>query len=270
MRVDNVLILAAGKGTRMGQIGKLVPKVIWPIFNKSILELEVEYAKKFSPKNIYINLFNSKEKILKFSQGKKIFEQVTFVEEDEILDIGGAVHNVAKKLNYQGNLLIINSDQFIILSKEKLNEFEAKSKMSDATLLVYSVDPQGGYGGLKLEDNHVTGLINKNDARKCSELVTYTGMSCIKLESLSKREGKSSFFDSVIDFKDVVPNFVNVDSCEYWDFGTLKRYKKSIEKINNSKDEFKSFLECSGVKILDTNQINDHISFSKDKIIFKS
>ena len=47
MQVDYVLVLAAGKGTRMGEIGKKIPKVIWPIFNKSILELEVLHAKKY-------------------------------------------------------------------------------------------------------------------------------------------------------------------------------------------------------------------------------
>ena len=45
MKVDNALILAAGKGTRMGNVGKILPKVIWPIFEKTILELEVAYAK---------------------------------------------------------------------------------------------------------------------------------------------------------------------------------------------------------------------------------
>lgn len=132
MKVDNVLILAAGKGTRMGQIGKIIPKVIWPIFNKSILELEVHYAKKFNPKKIFINLYNSKDTVLNFTKGKAIFDEVEFIVEKETLDIGGAIHNLATKLDYQGNLLILNSDQFILLSEDKLVEFEATTKDADA------------------------------------------------------------------------------------------------------------------------------------------
>ena len=44
MIVENALILAAGAGTRMGEIGKVLPKVLWPVFECSLLELEVLYA----------------------------------------------------------------------------------------------------------------------------------------------------------------------------------------------------------------------------------
>ena len=48
------LILAAGKGTRMGEIGKVLPKVLWPIYERSLLELQVQYAKSLGIKDIYI------------------------------------------------------------------------------------------------------------------------------------------------------------------------------------------------------------------------
>ena len=59
MKVDNILILAAGKGTRMGEIGKKIPKVLWPIFDKTLLEWQILYAKQFvGNAQIYINIFN--------------------------------------------------------------------------------------------------------------------------------------------------------------------------------------------------------------------
>ncbi len=270
MRVDNVLILAAGKGTRMGEIGKVLPKVIWPIFNKSILELEVEYAKRFSPKKVYVNLYNSKEKIKNFVRDKAIFNNVEFIEEDKVLDIGGAVHNIAKNLGYKGSLLIINSDQFIILSEEKIEEFERKVKKEAATLLVYSVDPKGGYGGLRLSDDRIVGLIDKKDSKKEKNLITYTGMSHINLEKLKNVQGKSNFFKTVINFNEVNPNFVNVDCCEYWDFGTLERYKNSMSKLLKSDDAFKDFLEESGVKISNLKNIDERFSFERNKLVFKN
>jgi mannose-1-phosphate guanylyltransferase len=271
MKVDNVLILAAGKGTRMGEIGKVLPKVIWPIFNKSILELEISYAQTFNPKKVFINLYNSKETILEFSRNKPIFNDVEFLIEKEALDIGGAVHNLASKLNYKGNLLILNSDQFIILSEDKLKEFESTSKSSDATLLVYTVDPNAGYGGLRINNNKAVGLITKEDASHLSSLMTYTGMSLIKLDKLKKKDGKSNFFESVIDFKRINPSTVNVDSCEYWDFGTLKRYTESINALKGSKDHFVEFLKKSGVVFEQSNsKVNSNINITSDSIIFKN
>lgn len=271
MKVDNVLILAAGKGTRMGEIGKILPKVIWPIFNKSILELEISYAQKFSPKKVFINLYNSKDTILEFAKDKPCFNDVEFIIEEEALDIGGAVHNLAKKLNYEGNLLILNSDQFILLSEDKLKEFELTSKKSDATLLVYSVDPKAGYGGLSIKDNMATGLISKEDASTLNSLITYTGMSLIKLDKLKKLPGKSSFFSTVINFEKITPSTVNVDSCEYWDFGTLRRYKESLMNLKTSNDVFVDFLKESGVVFEDSkSEVNKHISLDDNSIIFKS
>lgn len=275
MKVDNVLILAAGKGTRMGQVGKVVPKVIWPIFNKSILELEVHYAKKFNPNKIFINLYHSKNKIQSFCKDKDIFKNVEFIVENEALDIGGAVHNLAKKLDYKGNLLILNSDQFIILSSEKLAEFELSSKSASSTLLVYSVDPSSGYGGLKIKANRATGLIKGSEAKDKNELVTYTGMSCINLEDLNRCSGKSNFFKSVVNFEKDLVSVVNVDDCEYWDFGTLKRYKESMLKLGNSKDKFIDFLIESETKLSKAHgnenlKIDDRLSIRNGDLVFKN
>ena len=46
MKVNKALILSAGFGTRMGEIGKTLPKILWPIFDKSLLELQVLYLKE--------------------------------------------------------------------------------------------------------------------------------------------------------------------------------------------------------------------------------
>ena len=79
MKVDNVLILAAGAGTRMGEIGKKLPKVLWPVFEKSILELEVLYAEELGAQNIYINTYNYKEKLISFYKDSEILQRATLI-----------------------------------------------------------------------------------------------------------------------------------------------------------------------------------------------
>ena len=74
MQIDYCLILAAGFGTRMGEIGKSLPKVLWPIFERSLLELQVEYAKSLGIQKIFINLHHQKDIILDYVQNKSVFE----------------------------------------------------------------------------------------------------------------------------------------------------------------------------------------------------
>ena len=108
MPIDYCLILAAGFGTRMGEIGKHLPKVMWPVFEKTLLELQVSYARSLGIKNIYINLHYMGETIEKFCKEKSSFEGVQLLwEKPEILDIGGAIHQLARLPEVDSILLII-------------------------------------------------------------------------------------------------------------------------------------------------------------------
>ena len=91
MQIDYCLILSAGFGTRMGEIGKSLPKVLWPVFEKSLLELQVEYVKTLGIPKIFINLHHQKELILESVRNKAVFDEVIFLTEEEILDIGGGI-----------------------------------------------------------------------------------------------------------------------------------------------------------------------------------
>ena len=81
MIVENALILAAGAGTRMGEIGKVLPKVLWPVFECSLLELEVLYAQSLGVKNIFINSHYYTKEILEHVKENPTFKNVTILLE---------------------------------------------------------------------------------------------------------------------------------------------------------------------------------------------
>lgn len=276
MKVDHVLILAAGKGTRMGEIGKKLPKVIWPIFEKSILELEVLMAKELAPSaNIYINLFNYKEIIRNFIQDHStISSNATIIEEDRVLDIGGAIHNLALKLNYQGNLLILNSDQFLLSPKDFVKEGLKKLAYHDAVLFSYEVNSSDGYNALALEGTKLKSITLNKDLCFNTKIKTYTGMSLIKLEALDKVTGESAFFESVANPEKKSIETFEIKEFEYWDFGTTKRYHDSIFLLVKQQGAlFYKFLAKN--KALDLKKITasqivcDELIVTEDSISYK-
>lgn len=247
MKVDYVLILAAGKGTRMGQIGQSIPKVIWPIFEKSILELEVAYAKKLAPAaKIFINVYHHKEKIIDhINQNEKSFHGIEILDEKEVLDIGGAVHNLAKTVHYNGNVLILNSDQFLFFNSTIIKEGLDILKENDALLFTYEVNSNDGYNALEIDSMNfqLKSIIKNDDLSRNKKVMTYTGVSLINLQKLEKKVGESKFFESVANFKKNKIITQKLDSFEYWDFGTLNRYEKSIRGLLTAKNSlFKEFL----------------------------
>jgi NDP-sugar pyrophosphorylase family protein len=235
MRIDHCLILAAGFGTRMGAIGQKLPKVLWPVFERSLLELQVAYAKSLGIEKIYINLHYMGEQIEEFCKTRSAFEGVTFLwEKPEILDIGGAIHNLASLPNvkYKGKLLVLNADQFFYIKKEDLFKILTPFEKSAGVLFTYWVNTSLGYNALEIDGNRLVKSIVKNkDLPRNHTIETYTGISYIDLAQLTKTPGVSSFFDSVCPFtKKDIPAIL-LENVDYWDFGTVQRYRETCFNI---------------------------------------
>jgi mannose-1-phosphate guanylyltransferase len=263
MQIDYCLILAAGFGTRMGSIGKKLPKVLWPVFEKSLLELQVAYAKSLGIKKVFINLHYMGEEIEQYCKGKDAFEGVEFLwEKPEILDIGGAIHNLAslKEISYKGKLLVLNADQFFYLTKLEIEKYLEGFKNSPCMLFSYWVDSSLGYNALEISpDRTIKSIIKNKDLPVDSRVETYTGIAIIDLSLLKKVDGPSSFFESVCDFKSNVIKAILLEKVDYWDFGTLKRFWETSFRILetyriNSNHPFLRFLVAS--KALKTWKIN--------------
>ena len=228
MKVDSVLILGAGLGTRMGPVGKSLPKLLWPVFEKSLLELQVEFANSFSPKKIFINTHYEAKKIHDHIESKGL--NIEVLHEDELLDIGGGIHNLAEKLNYNGTLLILNGDQFLFFDESTKDKLFKSSESHVATLVGLEVDSKSGYNQLLLEKN-ILSEIAKPDGNK--NYLTYSGISLINLDKLSHSSGASKFFETVANYKKERIAVIEPSNTEYCDFGTANRYLESMRSVLN-------------------------------------
>jgi hypothetical protein len=256
------LVLAAGFGTRMGSIGNKLPKVMWPIFEKSLLEIQVQFARELGYQEIYVNLFHQADEILKRTKNLPAFQNVIWLrEEPEILDIGGGIHNLARRpeVNYEGELLVLNADQFLWFTSSDLVEWRKNNSGSDAILLTWMVNSSDGYNRLDFDKKgRFEGItINKNLPRNI-EICTYSGNALINLASLNKISGPSKFFESVCPPTNIIKG-AQLPVGNYWDFGTATRYWSSMSKImqrlsEKNYDAFLRFLEKIGG--IDQSKIN--------------
>ncbi|MBY0517770.1 MAG: NTP transferase domain-containing protein [Bacteriovoracaceae bacterium] len=278
------LILAAGFGTRMGEIGKVLPKVMWPVFEQSLLEMQVRFAKSLGYQGrIYINLFHQANQIRSLTNDLEVFSDVIWLEEKpEILDIGGGVHNLASRneINYKGELLVLNADQFLWFDSHDLENWRNNFPQWDSILISREVNSAEGYNALKLTSSHkLQGIIQNIDFKANEKIITYSGNALINLESLNQQKGPSKFFESVCPFSKNVYSQLSPES-DYWDFGTAKRYFESMFKvldlqIKGEESRFLKFLKEH--KIIDLKKIskqsrsygcasNEVINLSKEEV----
>lgn len=219
MPIDRAFILAAGKGTRMGEIGKELPKVLWPLFNSTLLGLQIEFLKELGVKRIAINSHHLHEKMCEYIEEN--YSDVTVLHEPELLDAGGGVHNYLRQTNYNEVTFIMNSDQFLELQQDDLVQLQ--QKLNDGRLTLLAMDNPGGFSGLKTKDNQLIEIGG-------DEFPMYVGLALLNPKDLTPVEGVSKFFSSVGNYqKEKVT--VHYSKGSYIDFGTTKHYAQTCFEI---------------------------------------
>lgn len=257
MALDHAFILCAGYGTRMGEIGKILPKLLWPVFENKMLELQVQYARHLGCKKIYINSHFLHEQIQAFVDEKK-WSDVTLVHEPVLLDVGGGICNIASFPEFQNidQLLILNGDQFYFFDHEYL--LKASREMGEAHALLFGikVPADSGYNVTVIENDHLVRI--EKPENKTEDYTTYSGVSLVNLKKLKRIPGPSKFFDTVAPFK-VAPVLMRTPIySEYWDFGTTARYFQSMFALMAKMNEGKKglFLDfCLKSGVFDPNKL---------------
>ena len=99
----DVLILAAGLGTRMEELTQDLPKPLLPVQGKPLLEYAFNLVQPLKPNQIYVNTHYHAKLIDSYI--KKNYENIHVSWEPEILGTGGGIKKI-----HQNDLLVLNTD----------------------------------------------------------------------------------------------------------------------------------------------------------------
>ena len=105
----NVLILAAGLGTRLRPLTSEIPKPLVHVYDKSILEIQMERAKSLGDVRLHANAHYLADQIV--SEGERLGFEKVWVETPEILGTAGPLRRIYAA-GYRGGLLIMNGDAY--------------------------------------------------------------------------------------------------------------------------------------------------------------
>ena len=105
----NVLILAAGLGTRLRPLTSEIPKPLVRVYDKSILEIQMERAKSLGDVRLHANAHYLADQIV--SEGERLGFEKVWVETPEILGTAGPLRRIYAA-GYRGGLLIRSGDAY--------------------------------------------------------------------------------------------------------------------------------------------------------------
>jgi len=132
------IILAAGKGERLGNITKAIPKPMICVGKKPILQHNIELCKKYGITEIYINIYHLGESIIEyFGDGSRFGVKIYYSIEERLLGTSGGVKHISE--TYVTSFKCDNKTSF------------EKQVQSDAFFVIYG-DNLSDYNLLKIRD----------------------------------------------------------------------------------------------------------------------
>lgn len=93
------VLLAAGKGERLGEVTRKIPKPMLVVLGKPVIVHNIEMCRRFGITDIYINLHHLPEVITAYlGDGKRFGVSITYSHEETILGTAGGVKRLADHL----------------------------------------------------------------------------------------------------------------------------------------------------------------------------
>lgn len=232
MRAD-VLIFAAGLGSRLRPLTDKIPKPLIELGGKTLLDRNLELVAKAGFKKVIVNVHYKKDLIKAHLKKSDNFGlAVKIVEEEVLLNTGGTIKNIENLLEHQ-NLITINSD--IVLGKDfslktLLSAHEKNSNKPLATLTLRADSNSKQYGEVCIDSGgRVCRFLGvsylENQVDKC---LMYTGVQVLSRRALELMPKAGSIFSITQDFYVAQlssgQSIYSYEYTGYWnDIGTVER-----------------------------------------------
>lgn len=161
-QITRAMILAAGLGSRLGEVTKYTPKPLIDIGGTSPLIRTLQLMEQAGIEEVAINLHRFAEVVRATVNKFKTSMEITFFHEDELLETGGAVKNARSFLNDEP-FLLINGDviwleDYYPLLQPLLNSFDPIQTDSLLALIPVhaTTEFRNATGDFCLDNNNIT------------------------------------------------------------------------------------------------------------------
>ncbi len=154
----SVVILAAGKGTRMCS---RLPKVLHKIADKPMVQHVIDTVKGIGPENIHLIYGHGGEQMLEQIEERRL----NWIKQTEQLGTGHAMQMAQPHFRETEKILMVYGDVPLLSQKTLQNLIEAQPE-GGIGLLTVKLDDPTGYGRIERANGEVTGIVEQKDANQ--------------------------------------------------------------------------------------------------------
>jgi NDP-sugar pyrophosphorylase family protein len=240
---NQVMILAAGVGSRLDPLTSHIPKPLCPILGRPVMEHIIRLCKKHGFTEFSANTHVMGEKIGSYFKGIKSDLDVTLnlVNEDELTGVAGGIRTCKQYLT-DDVILVMMGDALTDVDLTRLYESHIKSDFP-VTVGIKQVEDTSQYGVVLADEKRkIISFQEKPKAEDALSNWANTGIYFFDrkiideippIEERQKFDIATDLFQKLM-AKGIALQAVNINA--YWaDIGTLKQYQQSIKDALNGK-----------------------------------
>jgi D-glycero-alpha-D-manno-heptose 1-phosphate guanylyltransferase len=160
--INEAVILAGGKGTRMQDILVNIPKPMAPVRGKPFLDYLLSFLQRNGIHKVILSVGYQHDKIQAYFGEGSDDMNIVYAIEKEPLGTGGGLLNALKFVSSR-QILVLNGDSFFEIDLGKFYKFSMLKQATACIALAY-VSHTGRYGTIFMDvDQRVTGFREKGN-----------------------------------------------------------------------------------------------------------
>jgi D-glycero-alpha-D-manno-heptose 1-phosphate guanylyltransferase len=231
MNLNEVIILAGGKGTRIQAVLNDLPKCLAPINGHPFLFYLINYLNNNGIKKYIFSLGYNSKKIIDYVENFHCELDYEFVIESFPLFTGGAIREAIDSCVSE-NILIINADTLFEIDIQLLFKYHIKNR-SDCTIALKMMTNFERYGVVNISDKNR--ILSFKEKKYYEQGLINGGIYILNITNFKKH-----IFDESFSFeKEYLEKYVNTDQFYgfvydhyFIDIGVPEDYYKAQLEIN--------------------------------------
>ena len=230
-RLNKVVLMVGGLGTRLRPLTNETPKPLLKVRNKPILEIILERFVKHGF-NDFIFSVNYKAEMIEeyFGDGKRFGVNIQYVHDQGRMGTAGSLSFIKKQLTE--DFIVMNGDLLTNINFENLSDFHF-DRNSKATMCVREYDFQVPYGVVNVQEQNIVSV----EEKPVHKFFVNAGIYMLN-PSVLKHIPENSFFDMPTLFDILIrakEKILPFPIREYWlDIGGIEEYNKASSEYSKS------------------------------------
>lgn len=236
-QVTQALILAGGKGTRLRPLTYELPKPLFPLAGKPIMEHLLNRLRNAGVRDILVSVGHKAEKVISyFGDGSKFGVKITYVTEPEPMGTGGPLALATNMLDM--SFLMLNGDVVTNIDFQDLVAFHRRTGAL-GTIALFQVEDPSRFGAVEIVGNKIARFIEKPEKDQSQSKLINAGIYVLNRDILKHVPRGSCLIEDV--FSQLAPSgalsgYVHGGEKAYWrDIGTEKSYASVLREVKKGR-----------------------------------